>query len=263
MASPKNKTTTKEPRCAAIARRLAAARKLVSRLEEQLAKVQAAEEARAKAKADKLRARHERELERTRKRQERERTKAGVAHRCTVRSSAPRARRRAGASKSTASAPNPGAAKPAYLILHASVNGPPTWSWRPMGAKRSKGTGFTSRDAAAASLKAAGYVLVDPPAGPPRPAPKARTSGAVPKAGGGELDELLRAKSTAEMEDFIQGIHAQARDLQRAGKDAEYERLMRQARPFLDHYEQLVMQQTSGRSRRRRQDTSTGPLFGN
>ncbi|MCY0994351.1 hypothetical protein OV203_44915 [Nannocystis sp. ILAH1] len=262
MASPKKKSTTTEPRCAAIARRLAAARKLVSRLEEQLKKVQAAEDARAKAKADKLRAKHERELERTRKRQEREREKAGVANRCTIRPSAPRARRQASTSKSAAPASNPGAAQPAYLLVNASVNGSPTWSWRPLGAKRSKGTGFASRDSALASLKAAGYVLVDPPAGTPRPAPKVRTPPAPSTGAGDSLDELLRATSTAEMEGFIQGIHEQARELQRARKDAEYERLMRQAQPFLDRYEQLVMQESRQRSRRR-QDTSTGSLFGN
>lgn len=53
--------------------------------------------------------------------------------------------------------------RPAFLTLTASVNHPPRWGWRPVGAKRNKATGLASRDEAVASLRAAGYVLVDRP----------------------------------------------------------------------------------------------------
>lgn len=51
----------------------------------------------------------------------------------------------------------------AFLILSASMKAPPRWSWRPVGAKRSKVTGFGSRDEAIKSLQAAGYTLVERP----------------------------------------------------------------------------------------------------
>ena len=52
----------------------------------------------------------------------------------------------------------------AFIILSASTRHPPRWSWRPVGAKRSRVTGLASREAAIESLRAAGFRLVDRPA---------------------------------------------------------------------------------------------------
>ena len=54
---------------------------------------------------------------------------------------------------------------PAFLILITHKGKPSTWSWRPVGAPRSR-AGFASRDAAVKSLRASGFRLVDRPAQP-------------------------------------------------------------------------------------------------
>jgi len=54
----------------------------------------------------------------------------------------------------------------AYLILNADMRKGSSWSWRPLGAKRSRVTGLASKEAAVASLEAAGFVLVERPVAP-------------------------------------------------------------------------------------------------
>lgn len=60
--------------------------------------------------------------------------------------------------------PAPAEKPGAFLILNASIRGPSRYSWRPLGAKRSRKTGLPTREAAIASLTAAGFRLVDRPA---------------------------------------------------------------------------------------------------
>lgn len=55
--------------------------------------------------------------------------------------------------------PRPGA----FVILITHKSRPSTWSWRPVGATRSRVTGLASREAAVDSLEAAGFRLVNRP----------------------------------------------------------------------------------------------------
>lgn len=52
----------------------------------------------------------------------------------------------------------------AFVILITHKSRPSTWSWRPVGATRSRVTGLTSREAAVQSLESAGYRHVPRPA---------------------------------------------------------------------------------------------------